>query len=149
MHAIQQQYKHDYDKLVGTNTKFAPGDMVYVGRPPLYATATSSSQAMSNTTYDKLLARATGSFRVLAVRSHTVTADIGGIHRTISIKRATCAPDATYVMQKEQTPQVSPANVNQNAKPMAPGQSTRLVLQTADPYLTTPRGKKWVKPIAS
>lgn len=107
--------------------------------------ATSLARAMSGTTHNKLFSRATGPFRVLAVCSHTMTIDEDGIDNTTSTDRVTRTPNATRLTQRQQARRVSCANVNQDFKTVLPPQSARLVSQTGNQHMTTPRGKKSAK----
>lgn len=96
--------------------------------------------------YNNLLLNVADLSRVRALRSYRNKIGEDGIDNTISIDKVTRVTSATRATQEQQTRRASPANVNQNAKPMALRQSKRLLSQTVDQQFSTLGDRDPTKP---
>lgn len=66
--------------------------MVFTDRPLLAATSSGIAKTLAQSSYNKLISRTLGPFRVGSVKANTLTSDENGIHNTARIDPALPAP---------------------------------------------------------
>lgn len=89
--AVQKRKKYDFDKRIWETQVFKTKESVLVDRP-LLAVDTNNWSTKDKHTYNKLLARADGPYRIIIIRQHTLNIDDNGVWNAIYVDRATPAP---------------------------------------------------------
>lgn len=91
----QESYARHFGKRVRRYPVFRIGDWVYLDRPPVWKKT--AAEKISEAPSRKLAPKKGGPYRVLKVQRHTVTIDLKGIHKIVSIDGVTLATTATEV----------------------------------------------------
>lgn len=90
----QEQYKKHFDTPVWSFPALQPGEFVVIAHPPIGKPAV---ERLANGARLQLLPKALGLYQIITVSTYTLTVFEDGIHNTISVYRATTAPQTENV----------------------------------------------------
>lgn len=117
LRGIKKRYKQDYEKKVQFEPTFAPGDYVFVERPPL---TTTPAERLASKNYCKLRPRRLWLYRIISGRPDFLKIDQDGIRNTVRInlvRRTTVRHGAATTAQVRQEEDVHAKNdVSPNCK---------------------------------
>lgn len=87
----QDQHERDYGAKICHVRAFPQEQMVSLDRPPLTVVSSKNAKQLARSSYNRLMTRTLGPFRIVIVTSHKLIIDENGIHKTVSIDRASTA----------------------------------------------------------
>lgn len=136
MRKTQCTYNNDYNLRLRNIPSFTTGAFVFIDSPTLRTLIDASGEAMTQHTYNKLQADASGPYRIVSVQKHTLTIDDNGNQQTESSNRVANAPSSfSYQLHK----------LHNSAYQSASASRDRKDAQAETQSVSAPRDKKNTK----
>lgn len=89
----QNQHKPDYKAKVRQTRTFAPGQMVFIERLPLTASPSEIAERLAQFSYNRMTPHIYGPVLFASVTSNKLSIDVNIIFNTVTIDRASTAPN--------------------------------------------------------